>query len=327
MNEPLRIGTLGAARITPQALLKPARALTDVTVVAVAARDPTRAQAFAHRHGIPRVLPSYDAMLADPAIDAIYNPLPNSAHAEWTIKALHAGKHVLCEKPLAANADEAVRMAAAARDTGLVLMEAFHWRHHPLATQMQRIIQSGELGALRHVEANMCIPLPLPNDIRYQYALGGGATMDTGCYAINIVRVLAGAEPVVRSAEARLWGEQVDRWMTAELAFPDGATGRVTCSLLSSTLLKIDATVRGDRGELRVINPVLPQLWHRLQVNTPAGKRTVRVPGDATYTHQLRDFAAAVRGTPLRWGPDDAVANMRVIDAVYDAAGLKRRGT
>ena len=115
--------------------------------------------------------------------------------------------------------------------------------------------------------------------------------------------------------------------MTADLEFPGGVSGRMTCALLSSTLLKIDATVRGELGELRVINPVAPQFWHRLHVQTTAGSRTVRVPGDATYTHQLRDFAAAVRGGPLKWGPDDAVANMRVIDAVYEAAGLRRRGT
>jgi predicted dehydrogenase len=326
MSEPLRIGTLGAASITPKALIEPAHRLPGVEVVAIAARDPLRAEAFAQKHRIPRRYTSYDALIDDPAIDAIYNPLPNSAHAEWTIKALRAGKHVLCEKPLASNADEAVRMAAVAQETGRVMMEAFHWRHHPLADQMRRIIATGELGAIRHVDANMCIPLPLPKNIRYDYALAGGATMDTGCYAINMVRMLSGQEPTVRSAEARLWGDQIDRWMTAELELPGGVPARATCSLLSSTLLKIDATVRGERGTMRAINPVAPHLWHRLHVETSDGSRTVRVPGDTTYTHQLRDFIAAVRGAPLRWGPDDAIANMRVIDAVYDAAGLKRRG-
>lgn len=324
---PLRIGTLGAARITPMALLRPAKAVPEAEIVAVAARDAKRAEAFAKQHGIPRVLTSYDEMLADPAIDAIYNPLPNSAHAEWTIKALRAGKHVLCEKPLASNADEAARMAVVAAETGRVMMEAFHWRHHPLATELRRIVASGELGTIQHVDATMCVPLPLPNDIRYRFDLAGGATMDTGCYAISIARHLAGAEPEVVSAESRTWGEQIDRWMTAELRFPGGVSGRVTCALLSATLLKIAATVRGDRGTLHVFNPVLPHVYHRVRVRTATGTRTLKVPGDATYTHQLRDFVRAARGEPLRWGPDDAVANMRVIDAVYAAAGMKRRGT
>ncbi|MDP6243823.1 MAG: Gfo/Idh/MocA family oxidoreductase, partial [Myxococcota bacterium] len=133
MLEPLRIGTLGAARITPPALVRPARELAGAEVVAVAARDPERARAFAAKHGIPRVHASYDALLADPEIEAIYNPLPNGLHCEWTLRALDAGKHVLCEKPLASNEQEATRMADAADRTGLVVAEAFHWRYHPLA--------------------------------------------------------------------------------------------------------------------------------------------------------------------------------------------------
>jgi predicted dehydrogenase len=309
------------------ALLRPARAVPEAAIVAVAARDPARAEAFARKHGIPRVLPSYDALLGDPDVDAIYNPLPNSAHCEWTIKALRAGKHVLCEKPLAANAAEAAQMADAARATGRVLVEAFHWRHHPLAAELRRIVASGELGAIRHVEATFCVPLPLPNDIRYQWALAGGATMDTGCYAISLVRHLSGMEPIVESAQARLLKARIDRWMRAELRFPDGATGRITCALLSSTLLKIQALVRGDRGTLHVFNPIAPHFFHRVRVRTDAGRRAFSVPGDATYTLQLRDFVAACRGAAPRWGPDDAVANMRVVDAVYTAAGLEPRGT
>jgi predicted dehydrogenase len=324
----VRIGTLGAARITPMALLRPARAVPEVRVAAVAARDAARAARFARKHGIPRVHASYDALLADPEIDAVYNPLPNGLHCEWTIRALGAGKHVLCEKPLAANADEAVRMAAAAAESGRLLVEAFHWRHHPLAARMQAILAEGALGPVRHVEATMCIPLLLPGDIRYRWDLAGGATMDVGCYTISMVRFLAGAEPEVVRAEARLSSPQVDRWMRADLRFPDGRTGRITCSLFSSTLVRLQAIARGERGEMRVLNPFVPQFFHRLRVRTPEGTRSERVPSEPTYTHQLRAFAAAVRGErPIGPGPDDAIANMRVIDAVYDAAGLKRRGT
>ncbi len=209
----LRIGTLGAARITPAALVRPARAVPEVELVAVAARDRNRAEEFAAKHGIPRVLDSYDALIADPDIDAIYNPLPNGLHAEWTEKALVAGKHVLCEKPFSANAAEAEHVAEVAAQTPLVVMEAFHYRYHPVAARMREIAQSGELGELRRIETSMCIPLPLPKDIRYRHDLGGGAVMDVGCYAIHMNRLVAGTEPRVVSARAKTIKPNVDRWM------------------------------------------------------------------------------------------------------------------
>ncbi len=310
------------------ALIRPARQVPEAAVVSVAARDRTRAEAFARKHAIPRVADSYAAVLADPEIDAVYNPLPNSLHATWTIRALEAGKHVLCEKPLAANADEAQAMSDAAVRSGRVLVEAFHYRYHPLAARMRAILDSGALGTVRHVETTMCIPLPIPGDIRYQWALAGGAVMDVGCYTINLLRFLAGAEPEVVRAEARLVSPKIDRWMTAEFRFADGCTGRITCSLMSRQLLRLRAVVRGDRGEMRVFNPFAPHFYHRLTVRAAHGVTRERVPGDATYTHQLRAFVDAVRnGTALPTTAQDGVANMRVIDAVYEKAGLPRRGT
>jgi predicted dehydrogenase len=324
----LRIGVLGAARIAPTALVRPARKLAEVEVVAVAARDPSRARKFASKHDIPRVHADYDALLSDPDVDAVYNPLPNGLHCDWTIRALEAGKHVLCEKPLASNSEEAQRMARAAEQTGRVLVEAFHWRYHPLAGRMKEIVDGGALGAVRHIEAHMCLPMPIPGDIRYRYDLGGGATMDVGCYTISILRFLAGAEPEVVRAEAALSSPRVDRAMKADFRFEDGRTGHIHCSLFSSALFRVRATVRGEDGVLSVFNPMAPHLFHRLTLRTAAGKETERVPGDATYTCQLRAFAAHVRGEERM--PTDAahgVANMQVIDAVYDAAGLERRGT
>src|SRR5581483_5411966 len=275
-DAPLRIGILGAARIAPMALVRPARSVPEARVEAVAARDPERARRFAAKHGIARAHDSYDALLADPALDAIYNPLPNGLHCAWTIRALEAGKDVLCEKPIAANADEAAQMAEAARRTGRKLVEAFHWRYHPLAARMLEVLASGELGAVRDVETRFCIPLPMPNDIRYRIELAGGATMDTGCYAIHALRTLAGAEPEVVSARARLLRPEIDRAMAAEMRFADGRTGRMSCALLSARLFAISATVRGDRGEMRVFNFVAPQFYHRLTVRTPTGTRRER---------------------------------------------------
>jgi predicted dehydrogenase len=327
-HPPLRIGTLGAARITPMALLRPAREVAEVEVVAVAARDEGRARRFAGKHGIPRVHRDYAALLADPEIDAVYNPLPNGLHCEWTLRAFEAGKHVLCEKPLASNQDEARRMADAAEKAGLVLAEAFHWRYHPLAARMQEIVRGGELGVLRSVEAALCFPLPLPGDIRYRWELAGGALMDAGCYAVSIVRFLAGGEPEVVAARAKLASPRVDRAMAADLRFADGAHGRIRCSLFSAQLLAMSARVEGTLGRMDVINPVVPQLWHRLSVRTAEGRRSERVPGDASYTGQLRAFVRWVReGVAMPTDGAHGVANMRVIDAIYEKAGLPRRGT
>ena len=325
---PLRIGILGAARIAPMALVRPAQQVPEAAVVAVAARDPARARAFAAKHGIGRVADSYDALLADPEIDAVYNPLPNSLHAEWSIKAMEAGKDVLCEKPLASNADEARTMVEAAARTRRVLVEAFHYRYHPLAARMKAVVDSGALGAVRHIEAVMCIPLPIPGDIRYRWDLAGGAMMDTGCYTINLVRFLAGAEPEVVRAEARLSSPKVDRWMTADFRFADGRTGHITCSLLSARLLSMRALVRGERGEMRVFNPIAPHFYHRLTVRTPDGTKRERVAGEATYTYQLRAFVDTVRNhTASITDAADGIANMQVIDEVYRKAGLPPRGT
>jgi predicted dehydrogenase len=322
----LRVGTLGAARITPAALIKPAREVPEVAVTAVAARDPARARQFAAKHDIAVVHDSYEALIADPDIDAVYNPLPNSLHAPWTLRAIAAGKHVLCEKPFTSNEAEAAEVAGAARSSGLVVMEAFHYRYHPLARRMLEVV-TGELGKLRHVEAALCFPLPRFSDIRYQLDLAGGATMDAGCYPINCIRLLGQEEPAVVSARAKLHGPAVDRAMVAEFRFPGGATGRISTSLWSGQLLRLGAKAVGERGEMRVFNYLSPQAFNLLTVRAGGKTRRERVRGDATYTYQLRAFAAAIlRGEPVITTPEDAVANMRQIDAVYKAAGLPLRG-
>jgi predicted dehydrogenase len=321
----LRIGTLGAARITPPALISPARQIDGVEVVAVAARDAERAQKFAVRHAIPKVHPTYEELLADPDVDAVYNPLPNGLHGHWTIAALQAGKHVLCEKPFTANADEAEQVAAAGQASGKVVMEAFHWRYHPLAARILDVVGSGVLGPVRRIESWVCFPLLKPSDIRYRLDLAGGATMDAGCYAIHMQRTIAGTEPDVIYAEAKLQSPGVDRAMRATLRYPDGREGRITCSMRSAQLLRVQIKVTGDDGRLDVLNP-FANVWNRLTIRTGGVRTSERVRGDSTYTYQLRAFLAAVeQNAPLLTPPSDAVANMRVIDAVYRAAGLEPR--
>ncbi len=325
----VRIGILGAARIAPSAVIKPAANNGEAEIVAVAARDRGRAEAFASKHAIPKVSDSYDALVADPEIDAIYNPLPNGLHAQWTIAALEAGKHVLCEKPFTANAQEAEAVAAVASRTGPVAMEAFHYRYHPLAQRMLEIVESGELGTVQRIETALCFPLPRFSDIRYQYDLAGGATMDVGTYTVHLARLLGREEPTVVSARAKRRDADIDRAMRAELRFPSGATARVTCSMWSQWILQASARVIGDRGEMRVINPTAPQIWHRMRVKERDGRtRTERFSRRPTYEYQLDAFCAAVlRGEPTLTPPADSIANMRVLDAIYLAAGMKPRGT
>lgn len=307
-------------------MVVPARNNPDVEVVSIAARDTSRAKTFAEKHDIGRVHDSYEALIADPDVDAVYNPLPNGLHGRWTLAALDAGKHVLCEKPFAANAAEARHVAEVAAASDRVVMEAFHYRYHPLIRRAEEIISSGELGTLSHVEATFCFPLPKFSDIRYDYALAGGATMDAGCYAVHMVRTFGGSTPTVVAAQAKMHGPQVDRAMTATLRFPGGHSGRIHCSMWSTSLLRVSATVIGERATLRVTNPVLPHLFHRLSVRSAEGRRVERFPRRTSYAHQLDAFAsAAIRGEPVLTTPQDAVENMSVIDEIYTAAGLSPR--
>jgi len=333
----VRIGVLGAARIAPGALMKPARVVDGVEVGAVAARDRSRAEAFAARYGVPVVHDSYDGVLADPSLDAVYIPLPNGLHAQWMLAALRAGKHVLCEKPFTANAAQAREVAAAAQDSGLVVMEAFHYRYHPLARRMAEIVRSGELGRIQRVETAMCFPLPRFSDIRYDFSLAGGALMDAGCYAVHALRLLSPGNPEVTAARALTMrrDRRVDRAMTAQFSLPDGsgasgasgATGEIRASMWSSSLLGIRARAVGERGTLTVTNYAAPQLWSRFTVIADGQRRRERVDAEPTYVHQLRAFAAAVRGEPANLTPpSDSVITMSLIDDIYTAAGLPLRG-
>jgi len=324
----VRIGVLGAARIAPAALMKPARVVSGVEVGAVAARDRRRAEAFAARYGVPAVHESYAGLLADPSLDAVYIPLPNGLHAQWTLAALKAGKHVLCEKPFTSNAAQAREVAAAADGTGLVVMEAFHYRYHPLARRMAELVRGGELGRIRRVETAMCFPLPRFSDIRYDFGLAGGALMDAGCYAVHALRLLAPSDPDVTAARALTLrrDRRIDRAMTARFSFSGGATGEIRTSMWSSALLRIRARAVGERGTLTVTNFAAPQVWSRFTVTMDGRRRRERFDGEATYVHQLRAFAAAVRGEPANLTPpSDSVATMSLIDDIYAAAGLPLR--
>ncbi|MCC6628535.1 MAG: Gfo/Idh/MocA family oxidoreductase [Chloroflexi bacterium] len=323
----MRFGVLGAARVLERALLTPARLSSDVAVVAIAARDRRRAAAVAGHYAIERVHDTYAAVLADPGVDAVYVPLPNSLHGHWSLAALAAGKHVLVEKPLAANADEARALQAAAATSGRVLMEAFHYRYHPLIQRVREIVARGDLGPIRHVSADFCVPNWRRRDIRWRYDLAGGALMDLGCYTVDLLRYITSAEPEVTYANARLARPQVDRSLTSFLRFPGGVTGRLTVSMGGLVRPRVEARVRGERGDLVVVNPILPHLHHRLVMRTGDHIVVERLSRTPTYVYQLRAFVDAVRtGVPPQTDAANGVATMTVLDAIYARAGLRRRG-
>ncbi|GAA4906584.1 Gfo/Idh/MocA family oxidoreductase [Tessaracoccus lubricantis] len=329
MNHPIRFGILGAAGITPQALIAPAQGNPDVDLFAVAARNRGRAEAFAAEHGIGTVHDSYEALLADPNVDAVYIPLPNSEHGKWTVAALEAGKHVLVEKPFASNAEEAEAVATRAAESDRVVMEGFHYRYHRLMAETLKLIADGAIGDVTEVEAHFDIHLPDRTNIRYIQDLAGGSTMDLGCYSLHFVRSVVGEEPEIVSAEARPSDDpRLDEALSAELRFPGGVTGRISSSLLEDEERQ-SGLITGTKGVIQVEGFVKPQEGNSLTLTNDEGVTTVEVPALPTsYAAQLAVFVDAVRnGTPLITDPADSVAMMRAIDAMYRAAGLEPRAT
>jgi predicted dehydrogenase len=324
----VKIGLLGASRIAPNAVVKPALGTEGVEIAAVAARDVGRAEEFAALHDIPTVHDSYEALIADESLDAIYNPLVPAMHAEWTIKALEHGKHVLCEKPFACNAAQAADMVRVARSQDRVLMEAFHWRYHPLAQAMLEVV--GRIGPLVRGEAVFGFHLDDKDRWLFDYALGGGASMDAGCYPVHWMRTLSGEEPAVVGASAVMVDERVDVSMEADLRFPSGFPAHIRCSIVEPVPPGERTwylVVEGAGGVLRVENPLAPQEGHRLTAEFENGDGLDETYGlRPTYAYQLEAFLESVRsGRQPLTGGDDAVGNMATIDNIYRAAGLPLR--
>ena len=330
---PLRIGTLGSSRISLPALIEPATHVAEVTVAAVAARDKSRAEAFSLRHGIPKAYGSYEDLLADPDIDAIYNPLPNSLHGPWTLRAIAAGKHVLCEKPFASNADEAAQVDQAASASSLVVMEAMHYRYHPLTRRLAELV--AELGPVRHLQCLTSFAIVNPADIRYDYDLGGGALMDGGCYALDCLRLLGASdgqnEPSVTGALADPVapdprGAAADRSLAVRLAFPGGATGWFESSFTMDGEFRADVHAICRDGQVRLENFIFAQKGRLVATRGGTVVADERGGGDSTYVGQLRAFAAAIAGgAPVPTSAAHAVVTMRLIDDAYRAAGLLPR--
>lgn len=325
----LRLGLLGAAAIAPRAIIKPVQVFDDVEIVSMAARNRERAEAFAARAGIVTVHDSYEEVVTDPNVDAVYNPLAISGHHEWTIKALNAGKHVLCEKPLAMNEAEAREIADCARENRLVCAEAFHYYYHPVSRRMREIVRSGVLGAIRFADAHFQnLVEETPEQIRYRIELGGGSTMDLGCYPLHFLRHTFGAEPEVVSARAGIVHEHIDIEMEAELLFPGGIPARIWSRMNTTAGWSSVVNVFGDRGRLKVVNPLVPHREpHVIELVTSWGTRRETLTKRSTFEFQLQAFIDAIAGDrPMPTDAEDGVVSMRVIDNVYRAAGMIPRG-
>jgi len=327
MSDPLRFGVLGAANIAPQALIDPISKIDSAVVTRVAARDRGRAEEFAATNGIPNVSDNYRDVIEADDVDVIYNPLPMHLHNEWTIAALRAGKHVLCEKPFASNAAEAADMVAVAAETEMLLGEAFHHWYHPAFQRILDVIESGTIGTVTRAEGYFNIEISQP-DIRWDYATSGGSLMDLGCYPLAWVRHCVGEEPTVTSAEAVVGPpDKIDASTVAELGFGSGATARIESSMISTGERDIRLEVHGTEGSLTMINPLAPQSGNLLTIRNAQGETSGEIDAGSTYEHMCRAFVDHVRiGTPFPTSGADSIANMTGIDSVYTAAGLPLRG-
>jgi predicted dehydrogenase len=320
----LRWGILSTANITKKLL----DSGHDQEFVAVGSRDLGRAQAFAGEHGLARAYGSYEELLADPEVDAVYNPLPNSLHVEWSIKALEAGKHVLCEKPMSRHPEEVERAFDVAEREGRVLEEAFMWRHHPQVARARELLAAGDVGELRVIRAAFAFNAGDPNDIRLQADLDGGGLMDVGCYCLSGCRTLASAEPI--RAYAELIGSHppapeghrgnggVDIALTATLRFPGDVLAHFDCGLSYLGGDQLEAV--GSEGSIFLDDP-----WHGreavIELRRNGTVERIETGPANSYALELADFEAAVREQrPPLLTRADAVAQARAIEALYTSA-------
>ena len=320
----VRWGFLSTAKINAR-VLKGARKSDRVEVVAVGSRDLGRAEAYARETGIERAHGSYEALLADDGVDAVYISLPNSLHVDWSIRALEAGKHVLCEKPLDRRAERVEEAFAVAERSGRVLMEAFMWRHHPQTAKLVELVRGGAIGDLRLVRSSFSFLLDRPGDVRLQAELDGGALLDVGCYCVSAARLLAG-EPEVVSGLAAMHPGGVDIRFVATMAFPNGVLSHFDCAFDLPFRSELD--VVGSEGSIRVASPfVIGE--RRLELRREDEVEVVEAPKINKYQLELENLSDAIRGRaePLL-GREDALGQARTLDALLrsvEAGGAPQR--
>ena len=286
--------------------------------MAVGSRDPARAEAYSRRHGLERAHGSYEALLADGEVDAVYVSLPNGLHHEWTMKALEAGKHVLCEKPYSRHPGEVEEAFSLAEREGLVLTEAFMYRHHPQTAAVTGLVREGAIGPLRLVRTAFSFVLASLDDVRADATLAGGALMDLGCYCVSTIRLLGG-EPESVVGEQAVGPTGVDMSFEGELRLPGGALGSFRCSFVEPQHQQLE--IAGEDGTVRVEAPWRVDWGGEVLLERGAEVTRVDVPEAGLYEAELANFADAVAGAaePLL-GREDALGQARAIDALYRSA-------
>jgi predicted dehydrogenase len=317
----LRLGLLSTARINDQ-ILRGAAETDAVEVVAVASRDPARAEAYARERGLARAHGSYEALLADPELDAVYVALPNALHAEWAIRALEAGKHVLVEKPFSPRPDAVEAAFAVAERGGRVLTEAFMYRHHPQTARIVELVREGAIGRLRSIQARFAFRLTDPANIRAARELGGGALLDLGCYCVSGARLLAGEPERVQAEVVPLGG--VDGAFHGTLRFPGDVVAQFEASFLAPLGQRLEAA--GEEGALVVEAPWRQDWGGDVLVRRGDEVERIEIPEANAYTLELEDFAAAIRGErePLL-RREDALGQARTLAALVAAADASAR--
>ena len=319
----LRIGLLGASRIAPRAVIEPAGERSDVEIVAVGARDPARARAYADEHGVAHVSDSYAALVARDDIDLVYIALPPVAHLEWSRAAVAAGKAVLCEKPFAMNGAQARAMVEAADRAGRPLIEAYHYRFHNVIRHAERLLSEGAIGPITAAKAYFSVPIAkTPGELRWIRDQGGGGLMDLGCYPLHALRTLLKSEPTVVSATGE-FEDGVDVTIEAQLHF-GGAPAEISCSMRPERF-GARLTLTGERGQIQIVNFIGPQMGGRFTVTRDGETEELSMQGPTTYAAQLQHVVEVMSGqtAPLTGGAD-AIAQIDAIDAVYAAAGTDR---
>ncbi len=317
----LRLALLSTAQIN-DAIISGTAGSALVTIVGAGSRDPARAEAYVREHGLERAWPSYEALLADPDIDAVYVALPNTLHVEWSIRTLEAGKHVLCEKPMGRDPAEVARAFDVAERAGLVLMEGFMYRHHPQIKRARELLDDRAVGEVRLVRAAFSSTLPRPDDVRWSPELGGGALLDVGCYCVSGLRLFAG-EPETVFGEQTLTEGGVDVRFAGTLRFRGGVLGHFSCGMDTAPSQGLEAV--GSEGALLVSHPFTADVEGvEVRRGTTFEETEVErldVEHANRYRLQLENFARAVAGEePPLLGRDDAVAQARVLDALLRSA-------
>jgi D-xylose 1-dehydrogenase (NADP+, D-xylono-1,5-lactone-forming) len=316
VNDPVCWGFLSTANINAK-LLAGAAESNKVDVLAVASRDAGRAAGYAGEHGIERAHGSYEALLEDPDVEAVYISLPNSMHVEWSIRALEAGKHVLCEKPLTRRPEEAERAFDTAEGAGRILMEAFMYRHNPQTKRLKELVDGEAIGRLRLIRAVFSFPLTDSPDVRLDPALDGGGLMDVGCYCVSGARLLAG-EPESVFGQQVVASTGVDEVFTGVMRFPNDVLAELDCGLALPMRDELDAI--GEEGSLFLDDP-----WHCrkpvIEYRTATGVEQIAIEPADSYRLELENLSDAIRARaePLL-GRDDALGQARAIETLYHSA-------